>query len=218
VKIEARLKALGLVLPEPVQIPAGITVTFSWVRVHGDRAYVSGHGPLNPDGTVAAPLGRVGAEVSAEQAYTAARLATLAVLASLKRSLHDLDRITAWLMISGMINVAPGFTATQRDQRLLRFAARSLRTEGWRACPNGDRDDTTPREYAGRHRGRGGCPAEVSRVLPNARLLAFLKHFASLCCTSKANKAVARADARAGYSYSALVLRACSRVSRISRV
>ncbi len=111
-QIEKRLEELGLVLPEPVKTPPGVEIHFAWVRLHADRAYVSGHGPLNPDGSPAGPFGRVGAEVSAAQAYTAARLATLAMLSSLKRSLGDLDRITVWLVVSGMVNVAPGFTQT----------------------------------------------------------------------------------------------------------
>lgn len=110
--IEKRLEALGLVLPEATKAPPGVEVPFAWVRLHGDRAYVSGHGPLNRDGSPAAPFGRVGAELSSEQAYAAARLATLSILSSLKRSLGDLDRIVAWLVISGMVNVAPGFTQT----------------------------------------------------------------------------------------------------------
>jgi enamine deaminase RidA (YjgF/YER057c/UK114 family) len=52
----------------------------------------------------------VGAEVSVEQAYQAARLTALAVLGSLKRALGDLDRVTAWLRVFGMVNSAPGFT------------------------------------------------------------------------------------------------------------
>ena len=55
---------------------------------------------------------RFGAELSAEQGYHAARLATLSILATLKQALGDLDRIAAWLMVSGMINVAPGFIRT----------------------------------------------------------------------------------------------------------
>jgi enamine deaminase RidA (YjgF/YER057c/UK114 family) len=82
---------------------------FPWVRVRGDRAYVSGHVPLNPDGSVAKPFGKVGAEVSQEQGYEAARLAALAVLGSLKRGLGDLDRVGAWLRVFGMVNSAPGF-------------------------------------------------------------------------------------------------------------
>lgn len=111
-QIEQRLQQLGLVLPEPVKAPSGVEIPFAWVRLYADRAYVSGHGPLNPDGSPAAPFGRVGAEVSAEQGYTAARLATLSVFGSLKRALGDLDRIAAWLLVSGMVNVAPGFTQT----------------------------------------------------------------------------------------------------------
>jgi enamine deaminase RidA (YjgF/YER057c/UK114 family) len=111
-QIERRLERLGLVLPEPTKLPPGVEIPFAWVRVHGDRAYVSGHGPLNRDGSPADPFGRVGAEVSAEQGYAAARLATLSILSSLKRFLGDLDRITAWLLVSGMVNVAPGFTQT----------------------------------------------------------------------------------------------------------
>jgi enamine deaminase RidA (YjgF/YER057c/UK114 family) len=77
--------------------------------VHGDRAWVSGHGPQNPDGTLAAPLGKVGGEVSLEQARHAARLTGLAILGSLQRELGDLDRVSCWLRVFGMVNSAPGF-------------------------------------------------------------------------------------------------------------
>ncbi len=110
--VEARLQQLGLELPQLIQLPPEVRAPFSWVRLYGDRAYVSGQAPLNPDGTLAAPFGRVGAELSAEQGYHAARLATLSILATLKQALGDLDRIAAWLMVSGMINVAPGFIRT----------------------------------------------------------------------------------------------------------
>jgi len=45
-----------------------------------------------------------------EEAYQAARLIALAMLGSLKRELGDLDRVTAWLRVHGMVNSAPGFT------------------------------------------------------------------------------------------------------------
>lgn len=111
-RIENRLAEMGLALPEPIKLPPGVELPFPWVRVHGGRALVSGHGPLNPDGSLAQPLGKVGAELTAEQAYQAARTTALAVLASLRRELGDLDRITAWLRVFGMVNTAPGFTAT----------------------------------------------------------------------------------------------------------
>ncbi|MDQ7785829.1 MAG: RidA family protein [Desulfomonilaceae bacterium] len=107
--IEDKLEALGLVLPEPLRIPSGVKLPFSFVRVRGDRAYVSGHGPLNGDGSLAGPLGKVGTDVSLEQAYQAARLTGLSILSSLKRELGELERVRAWLRVFGMVNSAPGF-------------------------------------------------------------------------------------------------------------
>lgn len=108
--VEDRLRELGLVLPAPVKAPPGVELPFAFVRVRGDRAYVAGHGPLNPDGSLAGPFGKVGADLSPEQAYQAARLTGLAILSSLKRELGQLDRVTAWLRVFGMVNSAPGFT------------------------------------------------------------------------------------------------------------
>src|ERR1700740_2063548 len=107
--IESRLHELGLSLPEPLALPPGVTLPFPWVRVHGNRAYISGHGPQNPDGSLAGPLGKVGAEVSIEEAYHSAYLVALAILGNLKRAIGDLDRVTAWLRVHGMVNSAPGF-------------------------------------------------------------------------------------------------------------
>ena len=104
-----RLRALALLLPAPLQLPPGAKLPFPWVRVVGTRAFISGHGPTTADGTLAQPLGKVGADVSREQAYTAARLTGLAILGSLQRELGSLDRITAWVRIFGMVNSAPGF-------------------------------------------------------------------------------------------------------------
>ena len=111
-EIEKRLESLGLVLPEALATPAGLRLPFASVRVWGDRAYVAGHVAQNPDGTVADPKGKVGAEITVEQGYASARLTALALLGSLKRELGDLDRVTAWLKVLGMVNVAPGFNQT----------------------------------------------------------------------------------------------------------
>ncbi|MCY1240183.1 putative endoribonuclease [compost metagenome] len=108
-RIEQRLAALGLVLPPPVTPPPGVILPFQFVRLIGRRAIVSGHGPLTADGRIAAPLGKLGAELTVEQGYTAARLTGLAMLGSLQRALGDLDRITAWTRVFGMVASAPGF-------------------------------------------------------------------------------------------------------------
>ena len=58
--IDERVRELGLVLPEPFRSPTGAAYPFSWVRVRGNRAYISGHLPLQPNGTLAEPPGKVG--------------------------------------------------------------------------------------------------------------------------------------------------------------
>lgn len=108
-RIEERLSALGLKLPGPVIAPPGVVLPFRFVHVLGARAFVSGHGPQNLDGTVAAPFGKLGRELNVEQGYAAARLTALSILGSLKRELGDLDRVRAWGRVFGMVNSAPGF-------------------------------------------------------------------------------------------------------------
>jgi enamine deaminase RidA (YjgF/YER057c/UK114 family) len=110
VEIESRLAKLGLALPAPTVPPPGVRLPFAFVRVRGHRAFVSGHGPLNADGSIASPRGKLGRELGVEEGYRSARLVTLAVLGSLKRELGDLDRVRAWLRVFGMVASAPGFT------------------------------------------------------------------------------------------------------------
>jgi len=108
-KVEERLAALGLALPPPLKPPPGVVLPFQFVRVVGNRAFVSGHSAQNADGSIAGPLGKVGRDLTIEQGYTAARLTAVSILASLKRQLGDLDRIAAWGRVFGMVNSAPGF-------------------------------------------------------------------------------------------------------------
>ena len=107
--VENCLKDLGLVLPPPVQLPPGVVLPFAFANIRGDRAFVSGHGPQSPDGSLAPPFGQVGSEVSLDEAVEAARLTALSVLGSLQRSLGSLDRVTGWLRVFGMVNSAAGF-------------------------------------------------------------------------------------------------------------
>ena len=62
-QIEAKLQALGLVLPAPPKIPPGFQFSFAWTRVRGNRVYVAGHGPQAPDGSFPGPFGKVPSEV-----------------------------------------------------------------------------------------------------------------------------------------------------------
>ncbi len=106
--IEEKLRARGLVLPPAPRAP-GVVLPFQFVRVLGNRALVSGHGPQAADGSFAEPLGKLGRELTVEQGYHAARLTALSILGSLQRALGDLDRIAAWGRVFGMVNSAPGF-------------------------------------------------------------------------------------------------------------
>lgn len=107
--IEERLAVLGLQLPQPLKLPPGVKLPFPWIRIVGSRALISGHGPTDVEGNLAQPLGKVGQDVSEEQAYFAARLTGLAILGSLARELGTLDRIACWTRVFGMVNSAPGF-------------------------------------------------------------------------------------------------------------
>ncbi len=108
--IEEKLKSLDLTLPASMAIPDSMALPFSWVNVRGNRAFVSGHGPQNEDGTVSGPLGKVGVDVTVDQGYELARKTALAILGSLQRELGNLDRIQGWGRVFGMVNCAPGFT------------------------------------------------------------------------------------------------------------
>jgi enamine deaminase RidA (YjgF/YER057c/UK114 family) len=107
--VENKIRSLGLLLPPRPQPPPGVLLPFQFVRIVGRRALISGHGPQNPDGSFAVPLGKLGRELNVEQGYAAARLTGLSILGSLHRALGDLDRIVAWSRVFGMVNSAPGF-------------------------------------------------------------------------------------------------------------
>jgi enamine deaminase RidA (YjgF/YER057c/UK114 family) len=112
--IEERLNALGFSLPAPWNLPSGTLTGSILVRVHQQRVLVGGHLPLDSQGQVCGPFGKVGTDISVEQAQEAARLALLAILAALKQHLGTLDTIAAWLRLGGFVNTAPGFTEYPR--------------------------------------------------------------------------------------------------------
>ncbi|HSH62907.1 MAG TPA: RidA family protein [Methyloceanibacter sp.] len=103
-EIEARLKALDLVLPE-VASPVANYVSF----LHLDRLLlVSGQLPL-ADGKVAFS-GKVGADLDLITGQAAARLCAVNILAQAKTALRDLDRIVQLLRLTGYVNAPPDFT------------------------------------------------------------------------------------------------------------
>jgi YjgF/chorismate_mutase-like, putative endoribonuclease len=102
-QIETRLEELGLALPAPMDAPGN----FKLVNVHEGIAYVAGHTSI--DGSTVLVEGVVGRDLTLEQAYKAARLTGLSILASLKQELGELDRVTRWLRAVGYIQTAPDF-------------------------------------------------------------------------------------------------------------
>lgn len=100
---ESRLVELGFVLP-PVPKPGGI---YKPVVQVGNLLYVSGHGPLRPDGTLI--TGKVGLDLSEEEGFEAAKAVGLTILATIKSQLGSLDRIQRTIKTLGMVNCTPDF-------------------------------------------------------------------------------------------------------------
>ena len=100
---EARLKQLGIVLPN-VPAPVANYVPF---RLAGNLLFLSGQGPRGPNGE--ALTGKVGAEVTIEEAYRRARLIGLQLLSATRQALGSLDRVDAVLKVLGMVNAVPDF-------------------------------------------------------------------------------------------------------------
>jgi enamine deaminase RidA (YjgF/YER057c/UK114 family) len=100
---EERFARLQLTLPPA---PRPVAVYRPVVVVQG-LAYVSGHGPLRPDGTLI--TGRVGAELNLAEGQAAARQVGLAILATLRAQFGSLDRVKRVIKMLGMVNSAPDF-------------------------------------------------------------------------------------------------------------
>jgi enamine deaminase RidA (YjgF/YER057c/UK114 family) len=100
---EANLTKLCLVLPD-MPMPIANYVRFKQV---GDIVYLSGQGPRRPDGSVA--TGKVGLNVTWEEAYEHAKLTGLGLLAAMKQAAGgDLDRVEV-VKVLGMVNATPDF-------------------------------------------------------------------------------------------------------------
>ena len=101
---EARLKALGIELPPAPKPLASYVPT---VRT-GNLVYLAGQGPLA--GGKPTVTGKVGAELTEEEGYKAARATILTSLAALRAEIGSLDRVRRIVKLVGWVNSAPGFT------------------------------------------------------------------------------------------------------------
>ncbi|MCL4201905.1 MAG: RidA family protein [Pirellulaceae bacterium] len=100
---EAILAEWKLELP-PAPKPVGV---YRPLLICGNLAYLSGHGPLRPDGTLI--TGRVGEDLDRQAGYDAARQTGLAILATLRKHLGSLDRVRRLVKTLGFVNSAPDF-------------------------------------------------------------------------------------------------------------
>jgi enamine deaminase RidA (YjgF/YER057c/UK114 family) len=98
-----RLAQLGLTLPPPLKPVA----TYVPCVIEGNMLYLSGQGPLEADGRI--HTGKVGADVTVEEAYAHARATGLNMLAILHDALGDLGRVRRVVKILGMVNAVPTF-------------------------------------------------------------------------------------------------------------
>ena len=101
---DQRLADLGLTLPPPAK-PLGNYVPF---RLAGNLLFLSGVGPRRADETMI--TGKVGADLTVEQAYEAAKLCGLNLLVNMIAAVGTLERVDTVLKVLGMVNAVPTFT------------------------------------------------------------------------------------------------------------
>jgi len=100
---EARLKQLGITLPA---VPAPVANYLPY-RVAGNLLFLAGQGPRGADGALL--TGKVGGEVSVDEAYKRARIIGLQLLSATRTALGSLDRVDTVLKMLVMVNAVPDF-------------------------------------------------------------------------------------------------------------
>ena len=100
---QERLAALGLELPPAPKVMGA----YKPCLVVGGQAWLSGHGPLQPDGSLV--RGKVGAGHDADAGKRAARQVGLAMFATLVATLGSLDRVRRVVKLLGLVNCTPDF-------------------------------------------------------------------------------------------------------------
>jgi len=113
-QIEARLKEMGTELPPAVTPVANYVPA---VRT-GNLVFLSGHGPFKEDGSLI--TGKVGADLTVEQGYEAARRIAIGLLGSLKAEIVDLDRVKRVVKLLGLVNCTLNLPISPRSSTVLR--------------------------------------------------------------------------------------------------
>ena len=101
---DKKLEMLGITLPKKDRRGKGMVA----IRQVDDLLFISGHGPQTADGK---PLyvGKVGSDITKEQAYEAARQCGINILAAIREYIGDLDRVDKVIKVFGLVACAPDF-------------------------------------------------------------------------------------------------------------
>lgn len=116
-RVETKLKAMGIVLPEPLVLPSANRT--SAVQV-GNMLYLSGHGAALLEDESVKRRGKVDLDITEEEATATARSLAIKMIATLKHHISDLDRVERVVKILGMINAHPDF---ERQNKVLNGAS-----------------------------------------------------------------------------------------------
>ena len=108
-QVRNMLAERGLAIPPPQVVPPGVRLTYRRLVRDGSTVYVAGHGPTLGEGWGFS--GKIGVDLSIEEGVKAAELTGLNMLGTIERELGSLDRVRAWLKVTGYVNAVAGFTA-----------------------------------------------------------------------------------------------------------
>jgi enamine deaminase RidA (YjgF/YER057c/UK114 family) len=100
---EARLKQLGLVLP---QVPSPVANYLPY-RIAGNLLFLAGQGPRDDKGNTLS--GKVGVDITVDEGYKRARQIGLQLLSTMRTALGSLDRVDTVLKMLVMVNAPPDF-------------------------------------------------------------------------------------------------------------
>lgn len=100
---DQRFKNTGLILP-PAPAPLGVYKPY---LIDGKHLYVSGHGPLQNDGSLI--IGRIGEDMDVEQGKVAAQQVGLTILSTITKNVGSLDKVKRVIKVLGMVNCVAEF-------------------------------------------------------------------------------------------------------------
>ena len=106
---EQKLTDLGYKLPKPITVPKNLHLPFTFINIRDENVFISGHPRHSDDGIINGPYGKVGRDLTLDEANQAAKEIGLSVLSNLKKEIGELSRVKNWCRVFGMVNSTPEF-------------------------------------------------------------------------------------------------------------